>query len=243
MMHYEKTVVTLVDSNKKPLREYNSEKTYDGRKCTVFLPFETEYMFLVKNNSDRRIKLDIDIDGTNVMGNGLIITSHNTAYIERFVDVAKRFKFVPINHEGVADPSSPENGIITVRVSEEIKPPQAVVIAPDPWTTPTSPYPYTYRRNTGWFGPYAQNVATPRRGFSPLRSCSSAPKSVTYSSTISEGSAGATVEGSVSDQSFQTTNWLGSEATVTTFKFYLKAPNQKDHEEYLKYLELKAKFE
>ena len=240
MMHYEKTVVTLVDSNKKPLREYNSEKTYDGRKCTVFLPFETEYMFLVKNNSDRRIKLDIDIDGTNVMGNGLIITSHNTAYIERFVDVAKRFKFVPINHEGVADPSSPENGIITVRVSEEIKPPQPVVIS-------TPYYPYGIN-NPLWYSDSTQHVRRCSSGHTKhFRSCGIGSlneiSSMTADSSVSVGSAGATVEGSVSDQSFQTTNWLGSEATVTTFKFYLKAPNQKDHEEYLKYLELKAKFE
>ena len=235
-MHYEKTVVTLVDNNKKPLREFDSQKLPTGRKCTVFLPFETEYIFLVKNNSDRRIKMDIDIDGTNVMGSGLIIPAYLTTHIERFSDVSKKFKFVSINNEGVSDPSNPENGIVTVRVSEEIRLPPPVII---PMHTPQWPTHY----NSSWYG-HGPGSGPCRRGIAPLRGINSECSTKSIGAVSSDvGSAGATIEGSVSNQVFSQTTWAGSESTVTTFKFYLRAPSQKDQDEYQKYLELKAKFE
>jgi hypothetical protein len=131
MMHFEEVVVTIVDSTGKPFRELNSQKVNKGRKCDIFVPVDTEYKFLVKNNSDRRIKLDIDIDGSTVSGNGLILNAHQSEYIERFVDVAKKFKTSRKDGEGVADPTSPENGIIKVRVNKEKLPePTQIVIKP-----------------------------------------------------------------------------------------------------------------
>lgn len=119
MMHANDIVISLVDDSKKPLREHDFQKEEYARKAKVFLPFDTEYKILIKNQSDRRIKLDVEIDGTNVSAEGLIILPHTTDYLERFVNIAKKFKFVRSNDEAVADPSNRENGIVKVRVVKE----------------------------------------------------------------------------------------------------------------------------
>lgn len=120
-MYHEKTVVTLCDSNKKPFREHSAERLDKGRKCKVYIPFESEYQFLLKNNTDRRIRLEVDIDGTNVTDSGIIVPANTTSYLERFLNEAKKFKFVPLSNEGVADPTSKENGVIKIRVAQEKK--------------------------------------------------------------------------------------------------------------------------
>lgn len=119
MMHANDIVISLVDDSKKPLREHDFQKEEFSRKAKVFLPFDTEYKILIKNQSDRRIKLDVEIDGTNVSAEGLIILPHTADYLERFVNIAKKFKFVRSNNEAVADPSNRENGIVKVRVVKE----------------------------------------------------------------------------------------------------------------------------
>lgn len=153
MMHYEEVVVTLVDNNKKPFRELNSQRQDRGRKCDVFAPAAAEYKFLVKNNTDKRIKVDIDIDGTNVSGNGLILNAHQSDYIERFVDSDKKFMTSLLTGEGVADPSCPENGIIKVRVHKEKEIPYSIVKIVeehhhhhdwDMWNRPWRSVPYWY---------------------------------------------------------------------------------------------------
>lgn len=123
-MHYDSVVVSLTDEKKKPFREVDSKKTPDGRRCTVHMPFDSEYKLLVKNLlKSQRLRLEIDIDGTNVSGTGLVIEADEAAYIERFVDIAKKFKFVKAQGAGacedVADPTNPENGIIKIRVHRE----------------------------------------------------------------------------------------------------------------------------
>jgi hypothetical protein len=159
-MHLNDVVVTLVDNTKKPLREHEPKKTDEGRRCKVFIPFESEYQFLIKNNSDTRIKLDIHIDGSLVSGNGLIVNAYATDYLDRFLDVAEKFKYVRKGHSDVADPTNPENGIIKVRVVKEKKSVPYTIVKTveehhhhhhDYW--PTYPYPYT-RWNGGdlWLG-------------------------------------------------------------------------------------------
>lgn len=118
-MYHDEIVAVICDSNKKPLRELDSQRIPNGRKSKVFLPFNSEYMFLIKNNSDRRIKLAIDIDGTNVSANGLILKVGESDYIERFVDIAKKFLFVKASDERVGDPTNKENGVIKIRVRKE----------------------------------------------------------------------------------------------------------------------------
>lgn len=236
MMHYEDCVIALCDNNKKPLREFSSERNGKGRKCKVNVPFDTEYKFLIKNNSAARIKLEIDIDGSNVTGNGVIISGNMTDYLERFVDSDKKFKFVRATHENVSDPTNVENGIIKIRVSKEI----------------TFPFPHIFKQDNFW-----DQVYIPRRTPNSFPPDQYQPywysETTCYSSSVTpslqsnhitpsvDSQLGATIEGSKSNQQFTTTSWNG-DADVYWFTFQLLGREEKDPE-YEKYLELKKKYE
>ena len=241
MMHFEEVVVTLVDSNNKPFRELNANKANRGRKCDVFAPVDTEYKFLIKNNTDRRIKVDIDIDGTCVTRNGLILNAFESDYIERFVDIDKKFKTSLKTGEGVADPTSPENGIIKVRVRKEkmFSPPPLIPVVReehhhhhhhDVWwgnyNHPHNSYPLTYTsRNEPTYGGVLRgcdNIGATKgsdAGGSSVAytaSCSNADvptKSLMSFNAVDSKPAEslATVEGSKSNQSFASTFWIGED--------------------------------
>jgi hypothetical protein len=260
MMHYEDVVVTLVDNTKKPFRELNSQRQDKGRKCEVYAPVDTEYKFLIKNNTDRRIKVDIDIDGTNVSGNGLILNAHETDYIERFVNVDRKFKTSRVTGENVADPTSPENGIIKVRVHKES----------NQWTFIPSPLViekhvvHHYPNPSDVWGPYYRRSVW---DYSNVPMCGGSVGSVQHPTVYTASNATtdmhigatasytaqavppaeslATVEGAKSHQSFITTTWNGDDTAFgeVVFTFYLKLDAQAVDPEYVKYLELKKKYE
>jgi len=265
MMHYEQYVVAITDSRGKSFREFDSERLSNGRKSKIYLPFDSEYAIKVKNNSDRRIKISIDIDGTNVSGNGLILKSYETDSIERFVDVAKKFKFVKKNDERVSDPTNRDNGVLKVKIEKEV----SVHRLNDPitwpngtsWITTTSYHyslPIVQQYNT-WgqpmiggvspqgYGHNSGDVHYTARNASCEYSCSSIPvaKSLRTKSLLNE-EVGATIEGSLSQQHFDTTVWLGTEGDSYEFIFKLLGQNgisDLDRLEYQKFLELKKKFE
>jgi hypothetical protein len=259
MMHYEDVVVTLVDNAKKPFRELNSQRQDKGRKCEVYAPVDTEYKFLIKNNTDRRIKVDIDIDGTSVSGNGLILNAHETDYIERFVNVDRKFKTSKVTGENVADPTSPENGIIKVRVHKEsnqyhvIQSPIVIekhVVHHYPQYPQWEPYRRTFwdYSNVPMCGGSVQQPVT-----YTANNASVATTDMHIGATLNAYTAHAappaeslaTVEGAKSLQSFTTTTWNGEDAAFgeVVFTFYLKLDAQAVDPEYVKYLELKKKYE
>jgi hypothetical protein len=120
MMHNDSVVVTIVNDDKKPLREHDFTKVNDRqKKCKVVLPFDSSYKILIKNQNERRIKLEIEIDGTIVSGNGIVLDKNCTDYIERFINVDRKFKFVKPSSDGVSDPTNVENGLVKVRVVKE----------------------------------------------------------------------------------------------------------------------------
>lgn len=254
-MYHDEVVAVICDINRKPLRELDSQKLPNGRKTKVFLPFNSEYCILVKNNSDRRIKLSIDIDGTNVSGNGLILNVGENDYIERFVDVAKKFLFVKASDERVADPSNKENGVIKIRVRKErdvYKEPQPLIQEHhhhhhhhyDNW-----PYnPYVLQRNNIWFtpgdtptygsitttsdtAPYSMPCSAPigsvngsvLRGADGIKGLYAKPQINCYATQTNNMESGATVEGGISSQKFDTTVWNGDMDTETVFTFQLFA--------------------
>ena len=252
-MHINDVVICLTDNKNKPLREFGAQRVDKGRKCEVYAPVDTEYKFLIKNNTDRRIKVNIDIDGSTVSGRGLILDAKSSDYIERFVDVDKKFKTSLVTGDGVADPTSPENGIIKVRVTKEILSlPKPTIVEEhhhhhwhDGWTRyPTYPYPIP----TVWCS------SNPNIG-GVLRGCSS--DQATYSATCANLSPEvnakeydtsitlATVEGAKSNQTFGSTVWIGDDMEFgeAVFTFYLKLANQVVDKEYEQYLKLKEKFE
>jgi hypothetical protein len=260
-MHFQSVVVTLVGADNKPFREYDPHQVENGRRCNLIMPFDTEYKVFVKNLADRRIKLDIEVDGTNVSGKGLIIGSKENAYIERFVDAARKFKFVKAQGAGanpnVADPTSPENGIVKIRVAKEK---QATLNwnyyynQPSIWTSPINPYPLN--PEIICYGSQSNPTGTPiscsykggagdniKRGFST--------KSMSFSSLASaetqpKTDVGATVEGNNSGQSFGTTYWNGDDGDSMVFTFYVRGVENgitpEEQRQYEEYLRLKEKF-
>jgi len=108
MSKNEFAISILKDGN--PVREFNGE---------VAVPFGTEYKIRIKNNNIRRCSATVYIDGAKVSERGdFIIDSTDYLDLERFLDRSltegKRFKFVPINHPDVDDSSRVENGIVKV---------------------------------------------------------------------------------------------------------------------------------
>ena len=93
-----------------PVREFSEE---------VAIPFDTEYKLRLKNDNHRRCSATVWIDGAKVseIGN-FIIDPTDYLDLERFLNESltegKRFKFVPLNHPNIDDPNRAENGIVKV---------------------------------------------------------------------------------------------------------------------------------
>lgn len=260
-MHYEQYVVAVTDTNGKSFREFESEKTYNGRKSKVFLPFDSEYKLLIKNNSDRRIKLSIDIDGTTVSGRGLIMNAYETDSIERFVDVARKFKFVRKNDERVSDPTSTDNGFLKIKIEKELAPNNVFNFVEPEVKTSGGIFPKD-RETSTWIGTNMNSSIT-----TTVCNYSSGPISHTHKCSFAGGrsimgprrassgekiksllneQSGATVEGNTSSQVFTTTVWNGTEGPACEFIFKLlgqQGVSDQERLEYEKYLELKKRFE
>ncbi|MFW6130760.1 MAG: hypothetical protein ACOC56_06190 [Atribacterota bacterium] len=248
-MHYNNVVVALTDDNKKPIREHDSKRLgsspskrqlgeISGRSARVIVPFNTEFKILIKNNNDCRIKLEITVDGANISGNGLILDAHSSDYVERSVDVAQKMKFVPSDHEDVADPSNPENGNIEITVYKEKnncfweKMEKYEIHIP----SPSNPNPYIptypYIPSKPW-GPNPvwcsqENTLNITRSFADCKQLNS----------VIDGQAGAVVDGSDSDQTFTKTTWNGNDGDPIKFIFYVKGSDAESAEEQQKELEL-----
>lgn len=247
-MHLDKIVVTLVNQNNKPFRETNVNSVMLGRECSINMPFDTEYKIMFKNIPYTRIRAEIDIDGTNVASSGIVM-ANGQFYIERFVDIARKFKFVKSEGVGanpnVSDPTNPNNGTIKVTVYRE-KQPVLKYVAP-------------------------RVMMFNSRG--PVRGCASKGIDNFYGNQVNYGSSldwnqdeysvtgdilsadafigrsltekGATVEGAFSNQSFNQTHWEGDDGPPITFVFNVSGYSEasiKDSQEYKEYLALKAKF-
>lgn len=239
MMYYEEIIAVICDNNKKPIREIDSIKQNNGRKTKIVIPFDSEYQFLIKNQSDKRIKISIDIDGSNVTNDGLIINSHSNVYLERFLNSERKFKFVKSTDENVSDPTNKENGVIKIRVSKEIEVFNTILnrrIDPlyqqyppyIPWNIQTKPFEY-YTNSPTWISSNDNNMMA---SSSDLKYTSNI-KSLSYES-------GATIEGGKSNQKFDTTYWNGSQDNEVVFTFHLYGLS--DHEKNKKleqYLKLK----
>lgn len=141
-MHHNSIIVALTNDEKKPYREFNYKKLHDKCKTSeVILPFDTDYQILVKNENSSRILLHIDVDGTIISGDGLVVNGKSQTHIERFLDIAKKLHFTKKTNEKVADPSNEENGFLTIKVVKEKYVPYTFVKVPDVvWHYPDPSY-------------------------------------------------------------------------------------------------------
>ena len=89
-MMYQSKLVASLKANGKILREF---------KDTVYIPFGSEYSFLIKNLNTTRALVNIFIDGTDVIEGGLVLNAGQEVDLERYVkngnlSAGNKFKFI-----------------------------------------------------------------------------------------------------------------------------------------------------
>ena len=87
---YNQNLVASIKVKGKVLREF---------KDTVYIPFGSEYSFLIKNLNTVRAVVNVFIDGENVVPGGLVIDPSRTVDLERWIkngnlSEGNRFKFI-----------------------------------------------------------------------------------------------------------------------------------------------------
>jgi hypothetical protein len=87
---YTNKLVASLKANGKILREF---------KDTVYIPFGSEYSFLLKNLHTQRAVVNIFIDGDNIVEGGLVIDAGREVNLERYIKngnltEGNRFKFI-----------------------------------------------------------------------------------------------------------------------------------------------------
>jgi hypothetical protein len=248
-MHNNNTVVSLYalnGSRKTPLREYDHKRGVLESSVRVPLKFGSEYGIGFKFQNTGRRRLELWIDGAMVTDN-LILDGES--FLERFMDSDKRFRFVEASNAAVADPTSPSNGGVMVKLWREQPDLQMFKLAPDygkqwpqppvapwqPWTPPVvwgrSGCPGDPSRSLDVMCGGSQSSAGSEvrgvgygdpiiNGFSC--SCSnSSPSTDTSNLSLFGKLKGATIEGSASKQVFNSTVWLGDFGSPLIFKFQL----------------------
>jgi len=191
------TLTVLKDNN--PVREFNGQ---------VAIPFNTEYKLRLKNNHQRRCSATVYIDGAKVseMGN-FIINGNDILDLERFLNDSltegKRFKFVPLSHPDVDDPSRAENGIIKV----EFKVEKLQQIMPKEWHS--EKFYFLSDGSPAFLHIVSDTLSTLDFNHDLLIDTDI---SVTLCSSTS---AGATIPGSFSNQSFYKVDFDGEDEIIT----------------------------
>jgi hypothetical protein len=89
-MMYESKLVASIKANGKILREF---------KDTVYIPFGSEYSFLLKNLNTTRVLINVFIDGEDMNPGGLVLNAGQEVDLERSIKggnlkEGNRFKFI-----------------------------------------------------------------------------------------------------------------------------------------------------
>lgn len=113
-MYKDKFVLSIISGGGYPVKETGSSWNKE-----VAIPFDSEYKIRLKNKNSRSCTARVFIDDKRVSQLGdVILNAGGTIDLERYIDRSleqgKRFKFVPLDHSDVDDPTSSSNGIIKV---------------------------------------------------------------------------------------------------------------------------------
>jgi len=236
MMHYNNVVVTLCDPNRNSFREYESSRQDNGRKGKVYIPFDSEYQFYLKTTQSNRVKFDIFVDGSLITDQGFVVDGHSCVYLERFLNSDKKFRFVRASHEGVADPTSIENGVIKVIAHKEKSVFTTLFRSPPlsgqhrRWDDHLPYVKYTWHDQgpgTGQYGGiYDPSSYSSYSSYSSIGSFGSGGTITSASSDVNANAnantvePGATIEGSFSNQQFTSTYWNGDDGHPIVFTFH-----------------------
>ena len=244
-MMYNQKLVASLKANGKVLREF---------KDTVYIPFGSEYSFLIKNLNTTRALVNIFIDGEDVIEGGLILSAGQEVDLERYVKAGNlssgnKFKFIERTanieeHRGV----KLEDGLVRIEFQYE-KPRPVINIAPT-YTKTGSPWGGVYASGASYNVNGVMRGVDFSAGEAMKASATSATNATLQSMNISasagevhDGMAtmdwmdlsqsvndvGITVPGSKSTQKFQTCTMGEMEAEKHTIVLKLlgETPNNK----------------
>lgn len=214
MMSYQNDFVLAIMHSGSPVREISGKVT---------LPFNSEYKIRLKNKHEYlRAKARVWVDGRQASNLGdLILRPGETLDLERFLDESmtsgRRFQFVPLSDRRVNDPTDSENGIIKVEFYREMS---------IKWSIEPA-----IKWNNNWENDSLFNLSS--GGFSSKGSgltyggSSNRTSISTYhvsNIAATPDQAGATVEGSNSNQQFVIGNDFTTEIFPTTLTLKLQGP-------------------
>lgn len=125
---YESKLVASLKANGKILREF---------KDTVYIPFGSEYSFLLKNLNTKRALVNVFIDGEDMTPGGLVLNAGQEVDLERSIKggnlkEGNRFKFIERTQAIEDGPRGVklEDGLVRIEFQFE-KPPMRVSELPD----------------------------------------------------------------------------------------------------------------
>lgn len=137
-MMYNQKMVASIKANGKILREY---------KDTVYIPFGTEFSFLLKNLHTQRAVVNVFIDGEDAVEGGLVINAGQEVNLERYVkggnlSAGNRFKFIERTSAVENGPRGIklEDGLIRIEYQFEL-PQRPILWVNTTYTTNTPYYP------------------------------------------------------------------------------------------------------
>jgi len=208
---YNQKLVASIKVKGKVLREF---------KDTVYIPFGSEYSFLIKNLNTVRAVVNVFIDGENVVPGGLVIDPGRTVDLERWIkngnlSEGNKFKFIERTETIESGPRGIklEDGLVRIEYQFEL--PRPVLQVTDIW-----------KGTPQWGGVYASGASYNVNGtmrsvdFSAGEAMKASAASATTATLASMGikdmeahdgaatmdwnDTGITVPGSKSTQKFQT---------------------------------------
>ena len=219
-MMYSNKLVASLKANGKILREF---------KDTVYIPFGSEYSFLLKNLHTTRAVVNIFIDGDNIVEGGLVLDPGREVDLERYVkngnlSAGNRFKFIERTAAIEDGPRGVklEDGLI--RIEFQYEQPRPVINLNRNWIAASGSTLASYNVNGAMRGvDFSKNgsVTAQAAGAAIDKYC--ADNGIMNTSELHDGSAtmdwndvGITVPGSRSEQKFQTVTMGTMEAEKHT---------------------------
>ena len=223
MAFHQGHVVAIVDSNNKPIREFNE----NGQKV-VRIPFGSEYKIRLKNKNNKRCYATVEIDGMDVSSEKqrLVFGPNQELDLERFVDsmtTGQKFKFVSAGDSQVQDPTSKENGKIKVTFYPEY--------IFQTITTLAQPTYQPFWGHSGILRSYTNKsvdggISCSTNSAFHMRGVEGAANNVQLDTCMVANDAGATVGGSTSDQKFTVSNESFVTDTPVVIEIQLKGPSR-----------------
>lgn len=231
-MMYNQKLVASLKANGKILREF---------KDTVYIPFGSEYSFLIKNLNTTRALVNIFIDGDNVIEGGLVLNAGQEVDLERYVkngnlNAGNKFKFIERTQAIEDGPRGIklEDGLVRIEFQFEkpyVPPLNRGWLTASGSTNQNSIYPASFNVNGALRSvDYSKNGAITAQAASAAVDKYCADNGIVNKSEVHDGMAtmdwmdmnqavndvGITVPGSRSEQKFQTTYMGAMEAEKHT---------------------------